>query len=202
MKYKIVHDNPKYKDNKPWDIDNISTKLVTRCQIFEIEDDKDIFLGIITKRLMAMFAIDFVEYCLDHYAASQTDQIFRDAITAARKYFDEEISYNDIVGYANAARDFLDKLMSEVDAANNLLPEGEKISYGFYKEEAVMWAAGMVVDMDNGNNDDFEQDMRSVGVNVSCAAGDVKKSLQMVEYARQGNHIINFLKNNNWMFYI
>ena len=173
MKYKIVTS----KISKEATLNNLSRNLNLQSEIYALSDG-EIYLGAISNKTLALFAVEFAEYALQNYEKERIPEA-EICISLMRKWLRDDTSVSK------------EELKAAADAAY-------ATTYGYgdaYAVYAAFYAATFPVYSIN------PADATSYSANAATdaaayAAGKSKEE----EYQRQGNFIIDFLKSGNHLF--
>jgi hypothetical protein len=87
MKYKIVTSG----DTKEVTLGDISRNLKTQSEFYSIQEDGEIYLGMISHKTLVFFATEFAHYALQNYAKKKYPES-EICIALIRKWIEDDIS--------------------------------------------------------------------------------------------------------------
>jgi hypothetical protein len=163
MKYKIVTSGT----SKEVTLDRLSRNLKPQSEIYSIQEDGEVYLGIISHKTLVLFAAEFADYALKNYAKKGIPEA-EVCLSLVRKWIEDDasVSKEELRAAAAAAYAYA------ADAAANAADAAD----------AAYAAADAAAD----------------AADAAYPAGKDRER----EFIRQGEFILGYLKNNQWLFHL
>ena len=186
MNYKIV----KSGTSKEVTLDRLSRSLNPQSEIYSIQEDGEFYLGVISHKALVFFAVEFADYALKNYAKKEIPEA-EICLSIVRKWIEDDSSVSNeelrtaadaaYAADADAAAYAADA--AAADAAN----AAANAAYAAYAANAAYDAA-------------YAADAAAYAdaADAAYAAGKDKE----MEFIRQGEFILDFLKSGKHLFLV
>jgi hypothetical protein len=171
MNFKIV----KSGTSKEVTLDRLSRNLKLHSEIYSIQEDGEVYLGVISHKALVLLATEFADYAIKNYAKKEIPEA-EACIRLTRKWLEdrESVSNEDLRAAAAAAAD-ADATYAAAYAAANAAYAAANAAYA---ADAAHAAAAYAA------------------ANAANVAADNRDK----EFLRQGKFILDFLKSGNHLF--
>jgi hypothetical protein len=163
MKYKIVTSGI----SKEVTLDRLSRSLRLHSEIYSIQEDGEVYLGVISHKALVFLATEFADYALKNYVKKEIPEA-EVCLSLVRKWIEDDasVSKEELRAAAAAAYAYA------ADAAANAADAAD----------AAYAAADAAAD----------------AADAAYPAGKDRER----EFIRQGEFILGYLKNNQWLFHL
>jgi hypothetical protein len=179
-KYKIV-----YKDStKIVNLASLSTKLKVNSEIYSIECEKEILLGIISHKSLVYLSSEFADFVYQNYAKNE-DLKIESCINLIRKWIDNSSSVSQKNLFIAARR-----------AAN-----GSHNTKGINAVRCSAYYAASVASTHDANLAETYAADAAVCTADSAAYVGVQED-RLKEFIRQGEFILDYLKSGLYLFHL
>jgi hypothetical protein len=176
--YRITSGNS--KSNVP--LSKISRNLNPQSEIYSIQEDGGVYLGVISHKALIFLATEFADYAIKNYAKKETPEA-EACLSLTRKWIEDDssVSEEELRAAANAAYDA---------AANAAYAAAADAAYAAYAADAAYAAADAADAAANAAAD--------AAADAAYAAGKDRER----EFIRQGEFILDFLRSGRHLFNI
>jgi hypothetical protein len=173
MKYKIVTSGI----SKEVTLDELSRSLRLHSEIYSIQEDGEVYLGVISHKTLVFFVTEFADYAIKNYAKKGIPEA-EVCLSLTRKWIEDDSSVSEeelrAAAYAADAA-AADAAYAAADAAD-----------AAYAAAAAAYAAV------------YTAANAAAAADAADAAGKDREG----EFKRQGKFILGYLKNNQWLFHL
>ena len=185
MKYKIVTSGT----SKEVTLDEISRNLAISSEVYTLSDG-EIYLGMISHKILVLFATEFAHYALQNYTKKKSQEA-EICIALVRKWIEDDtsVSNEELRVAANDA----------ADAADDANAAAVNAAYAAYAVDAADKAAYAAYAAYAAAVDANAAAYAAYAANAAAyAAGKDREN----EFIRQGEFILDFLKPGNHLFLV
>ena len=153
-------------------LDNLSLNLKPQSEIYSIQEYGEVYLGVISHKALIIFATEFADYAIKNYAKKETPEA-EICLSLTKKWIEDDssVSNEELRAAAYAAYDAADYAV-----------------YAAYAAYAAVHAANATA---------YSADAAAADATYATAAAGKDKEM---EYIRQGEFILDFLKSGKHLF--
>jgi hypothetical protein len=188
MKYKIVTS----RTSKEVTLDKISRNINPQSEIYSIQEDGEVYLGVISHKTLIFFAVEFADYALKNYVKKEIPEA-EACIRLTRKWLeDRESVSNEELRAANAAAAAAANAAYAAAVANATYVAANAAAYAAADAAAAAAAAANAA----ANAANHAANAAAYAAYAANAAGKDRER----EFERQGEFILDFLKSGNHLF--
>jgi len=176
MNYKIVSHGTSEKAT----LDRLSRNLKPQSEIYSIQEDGEFYLGAISHKTLVFFATEFADYAIKNYAKRKIPEA-EFCLSIVRKWIEGEFSVSE-----EELRAAADAAYAAYAAADAAAAAADAAYAAAHAANAAAHAAA------------YAAANAAYAAYAAAAAGKDKEG----EFERQGEFILGYLKNNQWLFHL
>ena len=198
MKYKIVTSGT----SKEVTLGEISRNLAISSEVYSIQEDGEIYLGMISHKTLVFFATEFAHYALQNYTNENNPEA-EICISLVRKWIEDDtsVSNEELRVAAYDAADAADAAAATANAANAAAVNANtNAAYAAYAAASAAFNASNAASYTNYAADAAAGAAAGAASNAASAA-DAGVGRDK-EYIRQGKFILDFLKSGKNLFLV
>jgi len=211
MKYKIVTSG----DAKEVTLGEISRNLKPQSEIYSIQEDGEVYLGLISHKTLVLFSTEFADYAIKNYAKREIPEA-EACIRLTRKWIEDDssVSKEELRAAANAAYAAANAYAAAAAAAAAYAANAAAYYAAYYAANAAAYAAGAAAYSAGAAAYSAGAYAGAYAANAAYAAAyaaanaanaaddaaDAAGVDRDKEFIRQGEFILDFLKSGNQLF--
>jgi hypothetical protein len=185
MKYKIVTS----RTSKEVTLDNLSRNLKLHSEIYSIQEDGEVYLGVISHKALVFLATEFADYAIKNYAKKGIPEA-EVCLSLTRKWIEGESSVSK------------EELRAAAAAAYAAAPAAANAAYAGAAAYAAGAAAYAAADADAAYAAAYAAAAAAADAAAYAANAAGKDKDKDKELIRQGKFILDLLKSGKHLFLV
>ena len=177
---------------------DLSKNLDINSEIYSIQEDGEVYLGVISHKTLVFLATEFANYALKNYAKREIPEA-EACLSLTRKWIEDDssVSKEELRAAASAAYDAAAYDAAAADAAYAAAHAAYAAAHAAYAAADAAYAAANAYAADAA-----AATYAAAAADAAAYAADAAGKDKEMEFIRQGEFILGYLKNNQWLFHL